>query len=183
VAQPTAAWLRRRFGAQVIWLPFDLHPEYPPQGLPRAQLLARYGDGMVERMTESFAARGLVYNPHPGVVPSTGKALRLAELARDLGRHDEMHERLMDAYWAEAQDLGDAEVLRALAAELDLPMRDVDEVLATDRYADFVEQSTEQAISIGANAVPAFVLDRRMLVLGAQSEAVFEGAIAQLDEK
>jgi predicted DsbA family dithiol-disulfide isomerase len=182
VAQPTAAWLRRRFGAQVTWLPFDLHPEYPAGGLPRAQLLARYGDGMIERMTATFAARGLVYNPNPDVVPNTRTALRLAELARDLGRHDALHERLMDAYWAEAQDIGDHDVLRLLAAEVELPARDVESVLATERYADFVEESTGQAISIGANAVPAFVLDRRLLVLGAQTEAVFEQAVAQLAE-
>ena len=27
------------------WLPFELHPEYPPEGLPREHLLARYGPG------------------------------------------------------------------------------------------------------------------------------------------
>ena len=42
--------------------------------------------------------------------------------------------------------------------------------------------STRQAASIGANAVPAFLLDRRLLVLGAQPNEVFEHAFAQLDE-
>ena len=28
-----AAWLERRFGASVEWLAFDLHPEYPPEGI------------------------------------------------------------------------------------------------------------------------------------------------------
>ena len=26
-SQPTAAWMKRQFGADVTWLPFDLHPE------------------------------------------------------------------------------------------------------------------------------------------------------------
>ena len=107
--------LERRFGAQVTWLPFDLHPEYPPDGLPRQELIERYGPGMTERMREFFAARGLEYNPHPDVVPNTMSALRLTELARDLGKHSAVHDRLMDAYWAEAQNIGDADVLRTLA--------------------------------------------------------------------
>ena len=180
MAQPIATWLGRRFGADVVWVPFDLHPEYPAEGIPRAQLLARYGNGMTERMQATFAARGLDYNPHPDVVPNTMRALRLTELARDLGRHEETHDRLMDAYWAEAQDLGDPDVLRALAAEVGLPRDEVDAVLAGDRYRDRIEGSTRQAVSIGANAVPAFLLDRRLLVLGAQPEAVFEQAYAQL---
>lgn len=164
------------------WLPFDLHPEYPPRGLPRSELIARYGEGMTERMRAFFAARGLEYNPHPEIVPNTMDALRLTELARDLGKHAELHDRLMDAYWAEAQDIGDADVLRALAAEVGLPSVDVDDVLESDRYRDRVVDSTQQAVSVGANAVPAFVLDRRLLVLGAQPEEVFEQAFAQLEE-
>ena len=38
-------------------------------------------------MREFFAARGLDYNPHPDVVPNSMSALRLTELARDLGKH------------------------------------------------------------------------------------------------
>jgi predicted DsbA family dithiol-disulfide isomerase len=168
----------------VTWLPFDLHPEYPPEGLPREELLARYGgDAMIERMTRFFADRGLEYNPHPDVVPNSRDALRLTELARDLGRHAELHDRLMDAYWAEAKDIGDHDVLRAQAASVGLPADEVDEVLGGDRYLDRVAASTREAFGFGANAVPAFVLDRRLLVLGAQPDEVFEQAFAQLESQ
>jgi predicted DsbA family dithiol-disulfide isomerase len=168
-------------GATVTWLPFDLHPEYPEEGIPRAQLLERYGPEMTERMHRFFGARGLDYNPHPDVVPNSMRALQLAELGRDLGRHGDVHERLMTAYWSEARDIGDVDVLRTLAAELALPARDVEEVLTGDRYRERIEDATRQAVSIGANAVPAFLLDRRLLVLGAQPEQVFEQAFAQLE--
>ncbi len=163
------------------WLPFDLHPEYPPEGLPRRELIERYGPAMTERMREFFAARGLEYNPHPDIVPNTMSALRLTELARDLGKHGELHDRLMDAYWAEAQNIGDADVLRTLALEVGLTADEVDDVLATERYRDRVVDSTRQAVSVGPNAVQAFVLDQRLLVLGAQPEDVFEQAFAQID--
>ena len=165
----------------MTWLPFDLHPEYPREGLPREQLLARYGRSMAERMAAFFAARGLAYNPHPDVVPNSRRALQLTEVARDLGRHAEVHDRLMDAYWAEAQDIGDVGVLRSLTAELDLPPEDVDRALEGELHADRVAASTREAVSVGANAVPAFVLDRRLLVLGAQPERVFEQAFARLE--
>jgi predicted DsbA family dithiol-disulfide isomerase len=166
----------------VHWLPFDLHPEYPSEGLPREQLLARYGgDTMTQRMRRFFADRGLEYNPNPDVVPNSLTALRLTELARDLGRHAELHDRLMDAYWAEAKDIGDADVLRAEADLAGLPSDEVADVLAGDRYRNRVESSTREAVSLGANAVPAFVLDRRLLVLGAQPEQLFEQAFAQLE--
>jgi predicted DsbA family dithiol-disulfide isomerase len=163
-------------------MPFDLHPEYPPEGIPREQLLARYGgDAVTERMTRFFADRGLDYNPNPDVVPNSMNALRLTELARDLGRHGDLHDRLMDAYWAEAKNIGDADVLRKEAAAVGLPAGEVRDVLAGERYRDRVEASTRDAYSMGANAVPAFVLDRRLLILGAQPDEVFEQAFAQLE--
>ncbi len=165
----------------MTWLPFDLHPEYPPEGLPRAQLLARYGAGMTERVRSFFAERGLPYNPHPEIVPNSMRALQLTELARDLGRHEAVHDRLMDAYWRDAQNIGDPDVLCGIAAELKLPKDEVEEVLGGDRYRDRIADSTGRANASGANAVPAFVLDRRLLVLGAQPEAVFEQAFQQLD--
>ena len=169
-------------GAEVNWLPFDLHPEYPPEGIPREQLLARYGgDAMIERITGFFAERGLEYNPNPDVVPNSLNALRLTELARDLGRHAELHDRLMDAYWADAKNIGELDVLREEAAAVGLPADEVEDVLAGNRYRDRVEESTREAYGLGANAVPAFVLDRRLLVLGAQPDEVFEQAFAQLE--
>ena len=166
----------------MVWLPFDLHPEYPPEGLPRERLLARYGPGMTEHVRSFFASRGLEYNPNPDVVPNSMRALRLTELARDLGRHEAVHDRLMDAYWADGRDIGDLEVLRRLAAEVELPADEVEDVLAGERYRDRVETSTRQATSMGATAVPAFLLDRRLLVLGAQPEELFEQAFARLGE-
>ena len=164
------------------WQPFNLHPEYPPEGIPREQLLARYGgDATTERMKRFFSDRGLEYNPHPEVVPNSMAALRLTELARDLGGHADLHDRLMDAYGAEARNIGDVDVLREEAAAVGLPAEEVEDVLAGDRYRDRVESSTRQAYSMGANAVPAFVLDRRLLVLGAQPDEVFERAFAQLE--
>ena len=168
-------------GAEVNWLPFDLHPEYPPEGIPRQQLLARYGGAMTEQITRFFAERGLQYNPNPDVVPNSMNALRLTELARDLGMHAQLHDRLMDAYWAEAKNIGDLDVLREEAGAVGLPANEVEDVLAGNRYRDRVEASTREAYGLGANAVPAFVLDRRLLVLGAQPDEVFEEAFAQLE--
>jgi predicted DsbA family dithiol-disulfide isomerase len=137
---------------------------------------------MPERLRSFFAERGLEYNPHPEIVPNSKHALRLTELARDLGRHGELHDRLMDAYWRDARDIGDPEVLRQEAAAAGLPADEVEDVLAGDRYLDRVDASTREAYALGANAVPAFVLDRRLLVLGAQPLELFDQAFARLAE-
>jgi predicted DsbA family dithiol-disulfide isomerase len=178
----TAEQARREFDADVEWLPFDLHPEYPPEGIPRQQLLDRYGPGMTGHVGGMFERVGLTYNPDPEVVPNSRRALRLTELARDRGLHGPMHDRLMDAYWSEATDIGRPDQLRRLAAAIGLEAEDVERVIADgSAYLDVVEASTHEAQSVGINAIPAFVLDRRLIVLGAQPLAVFRDAFAQLE--
>jgi predicted DsbA family dithiol-disulfide isomerase len=162
--------MKERFGATVEWLPFDLHPEYPPEGVPRNPERAA-------RAAELFASHGLTYNPPP-VSPRSLDAQRLAEHARSQGLYLPFFERTMDAYWAEAQDIGDHGVLRTQAAEVGVD--GADEILGSDAYADTVRRSTADAHAVGINGIPAFLLDRRLLVLGAHPQETFERAFEQL---
>ena len=132
-------------------------------------------------MRDRFAQAGLEYN-RPDIVPNTRLPLRMSELARERGLHQQFHDRLMDAYWSEATNIGDADRLRRLATEVGLDPEGVQGVIADpSAYLDVVERSTRQAHSIGINGIPAFLLDRRLLVLGAQPFEVFRGAFAQLE--
>lgn len=136
---------------------------------------------MQQRLRAQFEAHGLEYAPNPEVVPNTRLALRLTELAREQGLHEAFHDRVMDAYWAEGVDVGDPDELRRLAAEAGLDASTVEDTIADpDAYLGRVLESTRQAQSIGITGIPAFLLDRRLLVLGAQPRHVFEQAFAQL---
>jgi predicted DsbA family dithiol-disulfide isomerase len=65
--------------------------------------------------------------------------------------------------------------------EVGLAEADIERVLSDpDAYRDAVEDSTRQAQSIGVNAVPAFLLDQRLIVLGAYPIETFRRAFAQL---
>jgi len=61
----TAEQARREFDADIVWLPFDLHPEYPPEGIPRDELRRRYGCDMnldlnrLARSTSAGSVQGL----------------------------------------------------------------------------------------------------------------------------
>ena len=162
------------------WLPFDLHPEYPPEGIPRASLAERYGPAIHERTRAAVEAAGLRFGP-PDVIANSRPALEVTELARDRGLHEPVHTRLMHAYWSEGANIGDKEVLLGLVAEVGLDRDEAEAALADGRYAERVLESTRRANFHGINGIPAFVLDNRLLVLGAHPHEVFEQAFAQLD--
>jgi predicted DsbA family dithiol-disulfide isomerase len=180
VALERAAWLEREHGATVEWLPFDLHPEYPDEGIPREELHRRYPEDVHERTRQMVEAAGLLYNPPPDVVPRSRLALELTELARDRGLHEAVHTRLMHAYWSEGRNIGERETLLDLGAEAGLDRDEAAEALDKGTYGDRVEASTYEAQRNGINAIPAFVLDGRLLLLGAQPREIFERALGQV---
>jgi predicted DsbA family dithiol-disulfide isomerase len=108
------------------------------------------------------------------------RALRLTELARDRDLHQPFHDLLMAAYWERGVDIGDRDELVALALEVGLDESEVVDVLETDHYRERVLASTQQAQSIGITGIPAFLLDRRQLILGAQPRDVFEQVLERL---
>jgi predicted DsbA family dithiol-disulfide isomerase len=89
-----------------------------------------------------------------------------------------MHDRLMDAYWEEGRNIGDPDKLRTLAAEVGID--DPELAWEDDAYLQRVLGSSAQAQSIGVSGVPGFLLDRRLLVLGAQPRDVFQQAFERL---
>jgi predicted DsbA family dithiol-disulfide isomerase len=182
VARERAAFLREEAGATIEWLPFDLHPEYPPEGIARAELVRRYGDHFTDAVRRMNEEAGLVYNPHPERVPNTRRALELAEWARARGAYDAVHERIMDAYWSEGRDITGWDVLAPLVAEAGLDADDARAEVDAGAFREPVDASTQVAQRNGIAAVPAFVLDGRLLVSGAQPHEVLRAALARVRE-
>lgn len=122
---------------------------------------------------------GLVYAPAPDVVPRSRRALELAEVAREQGRFEQVHEQLMTAYWTDGRNIEAPEVLRDVAARAGLDVDGVDAV-AADAASRRVDESTREALDLGINGVPAWLIDSRLLVPGAQPHALFEHVMERL---
>jgi predicted DsbA family dithiol-disulfide isomerase len=140
----------------------------------------RYGGSWTGRLSALFSREGLPFDEAIQRVPRSLKALRVAELARERGRHADLHQRLMDAFWVRGRNLGDDDVLLEEGGAAGLVEDEVRDVLASDRYADIVALSTQGALDAGASGVPAFAVDSRILIPGAQPEEIFEQVLGRL---
>ncbi len=178
VALERAGWLRERFGADVRWHPFDLHPEYPPEGIPRSELEARYGPEMHAAVARMIDESGLPRAPLPQRVPNSRNAQRVALAAGE--RQGELLQRFSEAYWARGRDIGDDEVIVEEAAACGLEEEAVRHVLGGDAHLDTLLTETRFITEHGATGVPAWVVDERVLVPGAQPHEVFEHVLDRL---
>ena len=80
----------------------------------------------------------------------------------------------MTGYWAEDRDISDPQVLAEEGEAVGLDRDRVIEVAGTFPYQDRVDASTRAVQEMGAGGVPAFVIDDRVLIPGAQPHELFE---------
>jgi predicted DsbA family dithiol-disulfide isomerase len=113
-------------------------------------------------------------------VPNSRHALMLGELARDHGVLDDLHPRLFDAYWARGLDLGDDRVLIGEGTAVGLSGAEISATLEDQRYLPRIEASTRNAMNVGAEGVPAWAIDQRILIPGAQPHEVFTQVLERL---
>ena len=82
-------------------------------------------------------------------------------------------DRFLRAYFSEGQEIGNPAVLRVLAQEAGLEAAAIDEVLASDLYADAVRADERRAAELGIRGVPYFLIDGQMAIAGAQDVTEF----------
>jgi predicted DsbA family dithiol-disulfide isomerase len=128
-----------------------------------------------------FDAAGLPHADELPLVPNSRKALVLAEFARAKGRFGEIHPRLFEAYWVKGRDIGSDDVLVDVADEAGLDRAEVVHALADPAAAlAAIELETREVVGHGVTGVPAWVVDERFLVPGAQPHEVFERVLEGL---
>jgi predicted DsbA family dithiol-disulfide isomerase len=127
-----------------------------------------------------FTEAGLAYRDELDKVPNSRRALMLAELARDRGALDALHPRLFEAYWARGRDLGDPDVLVQEGSAAGLEPEEIVAALDSPEYARRIAAQTDAVLELGAGGVPAWVIDERVLVPGAQPHDVFDQVLQRL---
>ncbi len=157
------------------WQAFDLRPDTPPEGLPRQdkpgeQKIGKPVDGHLGALAEQAGLTMI----RAGMTPYTRPAMAAGEYAKTVGKFDELHLALFKAYWERGENLGDGAVLQAAAAGVGIDPAALAEALDGGAYAQQVQDEMDWAHRVGITGIPAFVVDDRYLLVGAQPYEVFK---------
>lgn len=162
------------------WLPFELHPEVPPEGIARERLLPAPYVARACRSVDAMAREaGLVMVPKDRLI-NTRLALATAEFARERGMFEPVHRALFKAQWEGTAELDRVADLRRIVAEHGLDPDELAGALAGGRYEPAIDRHRAQARSVGSDAIPSHIVGRRYLLVGAQPLAVFEQVLDRI---
>lgn len=168
----------------VRWLPFQLNPDLPEVGMPRADYVQRKfgtrGNANYSRVAAVGATVGIPFAfDKIQVQPNTTHAHRLMHYAGQQGRQDEVAEQLFRAYFVEGANLTDRNTLADIGARAGLNHRAVADYLASDADREFIEAADNDAHSAGIGGVPHFIFNRKVSVSGAQDPETLLQAMQQ----
>jgi protein-disulfide isomerase len=142
----------------------------------------RYALGTMPAMLENLVESGRVFYaikdlPLDRIHPEARSASVAARCAGEQDAYLPMHDAIFTAQaeWS-GRGLGAEAIFTDLAAELDLDVGDFTACLADGRQAENVQANVEEAMSLGLNGTPFFIIDGYPLS-GAQPYEAFEAAV------
>ena len=172
--------LQDEIDVRVTWLPFQLNPDMPSEGIARSDYRrAKFGSlergrALDARVAQEGAGEGIAFAfERMQRTPNTLAAHRLIDLAQQQGRGNAAVDSLFRAYFEEARDIGDEAVLAEIAAQCavaDWP--------AAAR-AGHVTALEERVRNLGISGVPTFIFDRKSGISGAYPPDQLAAAIRQ----
>jgi len=123
-------------------------------------------EAMYARMKTLMDAEGLPYGRRTHTYNS--------RLAQELGKWADtqpggaaLHDALYRAYFVDARNIGDPEILVEIAQSVGLPANEARAVLAERRFKDAIDADWAKSHAYGVTGVPTFVAERYGVV-GAQ---------------
>jgi predicted DsbA family dithiol-disulfide isomerase len=161
------ALLKDEIEPELRWLPFQLNPGMPKEGMPRAEYRkAKFGS--LER-SRALDARVIAEGRSEGIefaferierTPNTSEAHKLIALAEN---QNAVVDALFRAYFEEAKDIGDPQVLAEIAARCGVKGWPHE----AQKRAREIAALEEEVRGLGVSAVPTFIFERRSGVSGA----------------
>ena len=172
--------LKREHGVRIKWIHFPLHPDTPQEGRSLAELFAGRGydiEQMQAQMRARMAAEGLPYGDRT-MTYNSRLAQELAAWADTQPEGEAIHDALFRAYFVDARDIGDPEVLVEIAASVGLPGDQAREVIEKRTHRAAVDADWNRSREYGVTGVPTFVAGGHGVV-GAQPYEALEELVKQ----
>ena len=133
---------------------------------------AEPGSPLTGNIGETAIEAGLTMRRAP-LTPNTRLAFEASEFAKDYDLFEPFHKACYRAFWEDGVNLGQISVLQQLGEQVGLDAQEMKERLDTGYYTAQAQAQYDEAISLGVNGIPSFIMGRYFFS-GAQPYELFK---------
>jgi predicted DsbA family dithiol-disulfide isomerase len=174
---------------QVRWLPFQLNPSMPREGISRREYRAKkfgsweYSQQLDAKVKAVGEAEGIRFAfDWIERTPNTLDAHRLIWLAGKRGIQDAVVEALFQAYFTAGRDISDRSTLIDVVAVAGLDRHQCEAVLDGTDGLDAIKEVGKLADRFRVEGVPFFIVNGKATLSGAQPKETFLEVFQQATE-
>lgn len=165
--------LAQEYPLEISYKSFYLRPDIPPEGNVRPLREGeKVGGSLTGHIGEVADEAGLTMRRAP-LTPNTRMAFEASEFAKDKGLFEQFHRVCYKAFWEDGADLGQLSVLQQLGEQVGLNANEMKDILDTGHYTAQAQEQYDEALSIGVNGIPSFIIGRYFFS-GAQPYELFK---------
>ena len=180
VGQGAVTKLTKEFSVDVDWRPFYLRPDTPPEGMDLPENVKAHMAQTNAHLKQLANDAGLEM-VFPNRIPNTRLAHESTEYARQHGKALEFHKVIFDKFYGKGEDIGNWEILRKAAIQVGLDADELQHEVESGKFTKLVHERVDEAIQIGVEAVPTYVLNDQYEIVGAQPYEVFQRALLKIE--
>ena len=178
--EKAVAALESKDEVRVRWLPFQLNPSMPKEGISRREYRTRkFGSW---EQSKELDARVVAVGNADGIqfafdrterTPNTLDAHRLVWLAGEQGVQDAIVEALFRAYFTEGRDISNRQTLIDVVVDAGLNREQAEELLEGDDGMEAIKEANDLAQWFRVEGVPFFIVNGKATLSGAQQPEAF----------
>ena len=163
------------------WRPFQLNPNIPPDGMDRQEyLVSKFGSvdaakTIYDNIYEEGLKEGIDFNfDLIEITPNSFNSHRLLALAYEKGLQEKVLDDLFESYFLKAEDIGDPNILLEIAVNNSIDENELKNYLSNQENIEPLANEELQARKMGINSVPTFIVNKQIVINGAQTSENFE---------
>jgi predicted DsbA family dithiol-disulfide isomerase len=172
--------LQNSHGVTVAWKSYELRPKGSPP-MPEAYK---------ERIRAAYPQMVAMAQSQYGVTINSGQMgidSRIAHIASKVadasGKGDDFHAKVFSAYWEQARDISDLNVLAEIAVDCGLDREHFLHELEQPHYEEQVTTDIETAYEYQLSGVPALIIQQKYYIPGAQPYDELVRIMEQLEQR
>jgi len=116
------------------------------------------------------------------VLSNSRLSLEASEYARDMGKHEQFHEKIFHAYFTKTIDIGNAEKLCDIAAGCGLEPVEMMHALKDGRYKLRLDEAKKEGLKLQLTGVPTFIINDKHKIVGAQPIKAFTDILDKISK-
>jgi predicted DsbA family dithiol-disulfide isomerase len=172
--------LQQNYDVDIHWRAFELRPAGSPPITPQKLAQIDATRPRFERMARE--QYGLEVHSGPFGIDSR-LALIADKYVETQGKGAAFHKAAMNAYWQEAQDISDINVLEEIAKNVGLNTEQFKRALQDPQFDAEVSADIQLAHEYRLNGVPALIFADKYLVSGAQPYELLKQVVERVQEE